>query len=83
MTPRMIENMTTFIASDDDSNGTKLQFELLDGWEELTEEVQAKITHAIEQGHIDDEEWKGVSALPSSRSYKLGVGETASDRECN
>lgn len=70
MTPRMIENMREYIEKDDDSNGTKLQFDLLDGWEELTEEIQAKITHVMEQGHVDDEDWKGVSVLPSSKSFK-------------
>lgn len=36
-------------------------FSRLDGFEELSEEFQEKIRKAIELGHIEDEEWKGVS----------------------
>ena len=52
-------------------------FSLLDGFDELSEEFQQKIRKAIELGHVEDEEWKGVS-LPSLictlRSFPLRMG---------
>lgn len=35
----------------------------LDGFEELSEENQEKIVNAIEAGHVDDADWKGVCYL--------------------
>lgn len=40
---------------------TEGDVELIDGYEDLPEDLQAKVQRAIEQGHIDDEDWKGVS----------------------
>lgn len=37
--------------------------ELVDGYEEMPEEVQVKIKRALEQGHVDDEDFAGVRAL--------------------
>jgi len=33
----------------------------LDGYEELPEEDQEKVARAFKQGHVDDEDWNGVS----------------------
>nr|POF13058.1 parp-type zinc finger-containing protein c2a9.07c [Quercus suber] len=35
------------------------QTDLIDGFDELPEEAQAKLKRALEQGHVDDEEWNG------------------------
>jgi hypothetical protein len=48
----VIENINSFIEGDMD---------LLDGYEDLPEDVQAKVKRALDQGHVDDEDWKGVS----------------------
>lgn len=37
--------------------------EHLDGFNELPEEFKAKVRRALDQGHVDDEDWKGVSTL--------------------
>ena len=42
-----------------------LDFSLLDGFNELTDELQEKVRKAIEVGHVEDEEWNGVSSPPS------------------
>lgn len=34
--------------------------ELIDGYDELPEDAQDKVKRALEQGHVDDEDWKGV-----------------------
>ncbi|WPH02847.1 parp-type zinc finger-containing protein c2a9.07c [Acrodontium crateriforme] len=33
--------------------------DLVDGYDELPEELQVKVKRAFEQGHVDDEDWKG------------------------
>lgn len=34
--------------------------EFVDGYDTLPPEVQEKVKRAIEQGHVDDEDWNGV-----------------------
>src|ERR1700744_5838186 len=33
--------------------------ELLEGFHDLDDELQAKVMQALEQGHVDDDDWKG------------------------
>ena len=33
---------------------------LLDGYDEIPADSQKKVADAVEQGHVDDEDWKGV-----------------------
>ena len=51
MTPRQISNVKKDIEG---------QASQLDGYDELPEDLQEKIANAIEQGHVDDEDWSGV-----------------------
>ena len=37
--------------------------DLLDGYDTLTPENQQKVVRTLKQGHVDDEEWKGVSEI--------------------
>ena len=32
---------------------------MVDGYDELPKDFQDKVKRAIEQGHVDDEDWKG------------------------
>ena len=41
-------------SSDDD-------IEMVDGYDYLPEDAKDKVQRALEQGHVDDEDWKGVS----------------------
>ena len=34
---------------------------MIDGYDGLPEDAKDKVRRALEQGHIDDEDWKGVS----------------------
>lgn len=52
VTPRQIENLKQAIEDD---------LDLFDGYDELPEDLQEKMRRALEQGHVDDEDWKGVS----------------------
>lgn len=36
-------------------------FDLIDGLDDLPEDAQQKVKHALEQAHVDDDEWNGVS----------------------
>lgn len=51
MTPKQISNLKRDIEGDASQ---------LDGYDELPEEFQEKVVNAIEQGHIDDEDWGWV-----------------------
>ncbi len=51
MTPKQISNLKASI--EDDPNQ-------LDGYDELPVEYQEKVVNALEQGHIDDEDWGWV-----------------------
>ena len=51
MTPKQISNLQESIEGDPKE---------LDGYEELPEDLQKKVDRAIEQGHIDDEDWGWV-----------------------
>lgn len=55
MTPKVVGNMQELINDEGDGDPS-----VIDGFEELSEENQEKVRKAIEQGHVDDEDWKGV-----------------------
>lgn len=61
LTPKQIVNVTKELTTDSGD----IDFSLLDGFNELTDELQEKVRKAIEVGHVEDEEWNGVSS-PSS-----------------
>ena len=42
----------------DDSGG---DMELIDGYDELSTEEQKNVKRCLEQGHVDDKDWRGVS----------------------
>ncbi len=44
-----------------------MDMELIDGYDQLPEEAQVKVKRALEQGHVDDDDWNGVSAALSLR----------------
>ena len=60
MTPLQIE---TYL----ESIGGKEAFEhdpgIVDGWHELDPEGQDKVRRALEEGHVADKDWRGVSQL--------------------
>ena len=60
VTPKQIENLIETSGGDTD---------LVDGFDEVPAEYQEKITFALKNGHIPDEDWKGVSSpLLSARA---------------
>lgn len=54
MTPEVFHNWQITAQGD---------MELVDGYDTLPEDVQEKVKRALEQGHVDDDDWKGVRTL--------------------
>jgi hypothetical protein len=54
VTPKVLANVNNFIDGD---------VTMLDGFEELPDAEQSKVRKALEDGHVDDEDWKGVSGV--------------------
>lgn len=52
VTPKVIQNVKRAIEDD---------FNLLDGYEDLPEDEQQTVRNAIEDGHVADEDFNGVS----------------------
>ncbi|KAI9811300.1 MAG: hypothetical protein M1832_000914 [Thelocarpon impressellum] len=50
VTPRVLDNLKESIENN---------LDLLDGYDEIPEPEQEKVSRALEQGHVDDEDWKG------------------------
>jgi len=63
VTPEVLHNWQ------DTSQG---DMELVDGWDELPADAQEKVKRALEQGHVDDEDWKGVSCINSCSQRSSG-----------
>lgn len=51
VTPTVIHNWAETSGGDMD---------LVDGYDELPPDAQQKVKRALEQGHVDDEDWNGV-----------------------
>lgn len=47
----------------EEQRASDTDYDCLDGYEELPEIYQDKVRKALEQGHVDDEDWKGVSVV--------------------
>ena len=58
-TPQQLGNLKTTIEGN---------LDYLDGYEELPPDLQAVVARAVENGHVDDADWKGVSDLHSLRA---------------
>ena len=51
VTPKQLENIKESIDNDID---------MLDGYDEIPADLQEKIKAAIENGHVNDDDWNGV-----------------------
>lgn len=59
-TPKVLDNIKKeWLELQEEDDGKNYEF--LDGWNELPEEYRVKVRNALEQGHVDDADWKGVS----------------------
>lgn len=60
VTPQIIHNVMEQVGEDIDLDE---DIDVLDGADELESWAQDKVKQALRQGHVDDEDWKGVSCL--------------------
>lgn len=58
-------------------------FEMLDGFDDLPDEDQERVRRALEQGHVDDDEWKGVSSLYTQLTFMQAMLTDTQDVEKN
>lgn len=70
VTPKVIGNVKEYIAGD---------MSMLDGFEELPEDLQVEIEKAFEQGHVDDADWKGD--VEKNRPGQNGFRLTKADKK--
>ncbi|PYH42355.1 uncharacterized protein BP01DRAFT_359446 [Aspergillus saccharolyticus JOP 1030-1] len=78
VTPVVIENLKEAI--EELSGGDATDYSALDGFDELSEENQEKVRRALEQGHVDDADWRGDVEFnrPGQRGFrKKAPKETA------
>ncbi|KAI9693572.1 MAG: hypothetical protein M1820_009138 [Bogoriella megaspora] len=63
VTPEVIGNIKNSIDGD---------YELLDGLDELPEDMQDKIKRALQQGHVDDDDWLGdiEKNVPGAKGFR-------------
>lgn len=47
--------------------------DLVDGYDELPEDAQEKVKRALEQGHVDDDDWNGVRVAISLRPIPTSI----------
>lgn len=64
VTPAQIENLR------ESTNG---DLDYVDGYDEVPPEMQDKIKRALDQGHIDDEDWKGVNLCKAIISHACSL----------
>jgi hypothetical protein len=57
VTPLQIKNIQDMVEGLD----LDTDLDVLDGWDEIDEDFQEKIKHALRLGHVADEDWRGVS----------------------
>ena len=46
-----------------------MDMDLVDGYDTLPDEIKEKVKRALEQGHVDDEDWKGVRTLSKTSAF--------------
>ncbi|KAJ5988951.1 hypothetical protein N7481_004161 [Penicillium waksmanii] len=88
-TPRVLLNIKTSIVDSEDDK--QLDFDALDGFDELSPEHQEKIKTALEKGQIEDDEWKGdiahnrpgMTGMFPRKPRAKAVSETPSPKKPN
>lgn len=61
VTPLQIKNLQDQVGPLDDLDLDSDLPAIIDGYDEITPESQDKIKYALQNGHVHDEDWKGVS----------------------
>jgi ubiquitin-conjugating enzyme E2 O len=90
VTPKIIANLNEAV---EEAGGDSKDLDAIDGFEELPSGYQEKVRKALEQGHVDDEDWKGDPEMnrpgmagfrkraPKKKKADEEEAETASEKE--
>ncbi|GIK01730.1 hypothetical protein Aspvir_005768 [Aspergillus viridinutans] len=90
VTPKIIANLNEAV---EEASGDSKDLDAIDGFEELPSGYQEKVRKALEQGHVDDEDWKGDPEMnrpgmagfrkraPKKKKADEEEAETASEKE--
>lgn len=54
MTPQVLNNW---------AETAEMDMERVDGYDELSDDAKQRVKRALEQKHVDDEDWNGVGEL--------------------
>lgn len=71
-TPLVLSHLVKAVFEKDNLTGDE-NFDEVDGYEELPEDYQETVRAALIQGHVDDDDWKGVSTYNSSDLTSVDV----------
>ncbi|EYE94285.1 uncharacterized protein EURHEDRAFT_101252 [Aspergillus ruber CBS 135680] len=84
VTPKLIGNLNEAI-DEEGGDGEEKDYTIIDGYEDLSDELQEKIRGALKQGHVDDEDWKGDVEMnrPGKTGFRVRkkTGAAAKDDE--
>ncbi|EAW09863.1 putative ubiquitin-conjugating enzyme [Aspergillus clavatus NRRL 1] len=78
VTPKIIGNLNESV---EEMSGDAKDLNTLDGFEDLPSEYQEKVRKALEQGHVDDEDWKGDVEM--NRPGKTGFRKRATKKKAD
>ncbi|GFF41425.1 PARP-type zinc finger-containing protein C2A9.07c [Aspergillus udagawae] len=90
VTPKIIGHLNEAV---EEASGDSKDLDAIDGFEELPSEYQEKVRKALEQGHVDDEDWKGDTEMnrpgmtgfrkraPKKKKADDEEADTASEKE--
>lgn len=64
MTPAQVANLIEESGGDTD---------MVDGYDELPQDMKEKVDFALENGHVADEDWKGVCTATTTATYECSI----------
>ncbi|GAQ04180.1 PARP-type zinc finger-containing protein C2A9.07c [Aspergillus lentulus] len=80
VTPKIIANLNEAV---EEASGDSKDLDAIDGFEELPSGYQEKVRKALEQGHVDDEDWKGDPEMnrPGMTGFRKRAPKKKADEE--
>ena len=76
ITPKVIENLINSLEGRDLDG----DLDIIDGYEDLPEEWKGKVRTMLKEGHVPDEDWKGVSDTIYTEAQSLALNTNSGRR---
>jgi hypothetical protein len=77
ITPTVIQNLLNALGG---LEGIEDDLNVIDGYDEIPREWQEKILTMLREGHVPDEDWKGVSDLSQADTWILALNTNSGCR---